>query len=129
MQRLIDRGVPPHAAAVMVANKDKGKRWRVVTKGQYESAVWWLQYNQRKFRDELCDELNPNFFAKRACVALRALCEEERLLKLSPQKREELLQFLKEQQQRIQQMKGALEAMDGPLLMCRALLAILEQHA
>jgi hypothetical protein len=77
MQGLIDSGVTtPHGAAVTVATE----HWREITpKGKYESAIWWLQHNQRKFRDEL----KP----WSAVVDKMRAAREERLSKLTPQER------------------------------------------
>ena len=84
MRGLIDSGVTPHGAAVMVANK----HWRVITpKGKYESAVAWLQDNYRKFRDEL----NSGFAIFKEMRAAR----EEWLSKLSPQERKRVEQHHK----------------------------------
>jgi hypothetical protein len=77
MQGLIDSGVTRHGAAVMVA--DKNKRWCAITKGKYESAVWWLCDNHKKFSDEL----QPRLVVFEEMRAAR----EEWLSKLGPQER------------------------------------------
>jgi hypothetical protein len=56
MQRLINNGARPHAAAVKLAKE----HWRDLSKTE-DAAVHWLEDNQRKF----IDELDP-VFAERA---------------------------------------------------------------
>ena len=56
MQRLINNGARPHAAAVKLAKE----HWRSLSKTE-DACVHWFEDNQRKF----LDELDP-VFAERA---------------------------------------------------------------
>jgi hypothetical protein len=57
MQRMINNGRTPNAAAVVLA----ARHWRDIASPRaqygYEAAVQWLKDNQRKFRRELRAEL------------------------------------------------------------------------
>ncbi|MCX7310193.1 MAG: hypothetical protein NTV56_00330, partial [Alphaproteobacteria bacterium] len=48
MQKLIDRGFRPNAAAVQIANS----RWASISKTP-EAATQWLKRNQREFKPDL----------------------------------------------------------------------------
>lgn len=59
MQRLINNGARPHAAALKLAKK----HWRALSKTE-DACVHWFEYNQRKF----LDELDPVFAERTAMV-------------------------------------------------------------